>query len=190
MKFRSLLPWRATAGRNLVRERKAASGFMSLTAEGKANWTGRSYAGLSREGFMRNPVAHRCVRLVSEATASVPLRLYDGDRERPDHPLLSLLRQPHGHMGGPDFFEAFYGHLLLSGNACGGNPATTRPCREKTLSPLIPVTSTGMRGDREEVSAGTSIIPAYRMPVRLFPVAERERQAQRLPRRGRPSQSR
>jgi phage portal protein BeeE len=97
MKFRSLLPWRATAGRNVVRERKAASGFMSLTAEGKANWTGRSYAGLSREGFMRNPVAHRCVRLVSEATASVPLLLSEGDRERPDHPLLSLLRQPHGH---------------------------------------------------------------------------------------------
>jgi HK97 family phage portal protein len=100
-----------------VPERKAAGGFLSLTSEGRASWTGRSYASLSREGFMRNPVAHRCVRMVSEAAACVPLLIYEQDRERPDHPLLHLLRQPNARMSGPDFFEALYGHLLLSGNA-------------------------------------------------------------------------
>ena len=39
-------------------------------AEGRAHWTGRSYAALAREGFMRNPVAHRAVRLISEAAAA------------------------------------------------------------------------------------------------------------------------
>lgn len=122
MNLRSLLPWGSAAGRTAVPdhqtlpERKAAT-FMSLTSEGRASWTGRSYASLSREGFMRNPVAHRCVRLVSEAAACVPLLIYEGDRERPDHPLLALLRQPNARMSGPDFFEALYGHLLLSGNA-------------------------------------------------------------------------
>jgi HK97 family phage portal protein len=123
MNLRSLLPWGNAAGRNpvparqAVTERKAAGGFMSLTSEGRASWTGRSYAALAREGFMRNPVAHRCVRMVSEAAATVPLLIYEQDRERPDHPLLHLLRQPNARMSGPDFFEALYGHLLLSGNA-------------------------------------------------------------------------
>ncbi|WP_283194979.1 phage portal protein [Rhizobium sp. AN80A] len=123
MKFRSLLPWGSPAGRKPVPERhdvperKAATGFVSLTSQGSASWTGRSYAALSREGFMRNPVAHRCVRMISEAAASVPLLIYEQDRERPDHPLLHLLRQPNARMSGPDFFEALYGHLLLSGNA-------------------------------------------------------------------------
>jgi HK97 family phage portal protein len=117
MNIRSFLPWGFTAGRNAVAEKKAASGFLSLAAQGQASWTGRSYAALSREGFMKNPVAHRCVRLVSEAAACVPFLIYEGERERPEHPAAELLRQPNGRMGGPDFFEALYGHLLLSGNA-------------------------------------------------------------------------
>jgi len=117
MRLRSLLPWGSTAGRAPVPEKKTAGGFMSLAVEGRASWTGRSYAALSREGFMKNPVAHRSVRLIAEAAASVPWLLYEGDRERPDHAILSLLSQPNGRMGGPDFFEALYGHLLLSGNA-------------------------------------------------------------------------
>jgi HK97 family phage portal protein len=116
MNIRSYLPWRRPAGRSAVPETKAA-GFLSLAAEGRASWTGRSYAALSREGFMKNPVAHRCVRLVAEAAACVPLLIYENGRERAGHPLAALMRQPNGRMGGPDFFEALYGHLLLSGNA-------------------------------------------------------------------------
>jgi phage portal protein BeeE len=75
MKLRSLMPWGSPAVRNPVPDRKAASSFVSLAADGRASWTGRSYAALAREGFMRNPVAHSCVRLVSETTASVPMLL-------------------------------------------------------------------------------------------------------------------
>ncbi|OWW02679.1 hypothetical protein ATY81_21700 [Rhizobium sp. R72] len=99
MKLRSLLPWGSAAGRRTVPEKKAAGVFMSLAAEGRASWTGRSYAALSCEGFMKNPVAHRSVRLVAEAATSVPWLLYEGDRERPDHAVLSLLGQPSGRMG-------------------------------------------------------------------------------------------
>lgn len=122
MKIPFRLPWRSPAERRRVPEgtlpeRKAAGGFVSLTADGQARWTGRSYAALAREGFMRNPVAHRCVRLVAEAAACVPWLIYEGDRELAGHPLAGLMRQPNARMGGPDFFEALYGHLLLSGNA-------------------------------------------------------------------------
>ncbi|WFR96226.1 phage portal protein [Rhizobium tumorigenes] len=117
MKLPFTLPWRSTAGRRAVAEHKASGSMMTLTSEGRAHWTGRSYAALAREGFMKNPVAHRSVRLVAEAAASVSWLLYEGDREVGEHPLLSLMRQPNGRMAGPDFFEALHGHLLLSGNA-------------------------------------------------------------------------
>jgi HK97 family phage portal protein len=55
--------------------------------------------------------------MVAETSASVSWLLYDGEEELADHPLLALLLKPSAHMGGPDFFEALYGHLMLAGNA-------------------------------------------------------------------------
>ncbi|MDI7861270.1 phage portal protein [Rhizobiaceae bacterium n13] len=117
MKIPFHLPWLGPAGRKPEPETKAAAGFVSLSCELRAHWSGRSYGALAREGFMRNPVAHRCVRMIAEAAASVPWLLYDGDREVGDHPMLGLLSRPNVRMRGPDFFETLYGHLLLSGNA-------------------------------------------------------------------------
>ncbi|PJI45592.1 MAG: phage portal protein [Rhizobium sp.] len=112
------LPWVFPAEQGTVSEAKAAAGGVSLVAgEGEARWTGRSYAALSREGFMKNPVAHRTVRLVAEAAAAIPWLAYRDAQELDGHPALSLIGQPNARMGGADFFEALYGHLLLSGNA-------------------------------------------------------------------------
>ena len=63
-------PW--TAGGNAVPEHKGAAGFVALHAAGEARWTRRDYAALAREGFMKNPVVHRAVRLISETAAAVP----------------------------------------------------------------------------------------------------------------------
>jgi len=43
--------------------------LFALHGAGRASWTPRNYAALSREGFERNAVAYRCVRLVAEAAA-------------------------------------------------------------------------------------------------------------------------
>ena len=115
-------PWRrAPASRSggAKTEAKAtgSAGFVALHADGAARWTTRSYAGIAREGFMRNPVAHRCVRLVSEAASSVPWLLYEGTRELDRHPLLDLLGRPNPRITGASFIESLCGHLLLSGNA-------------------------------------------------------------------------
>lgn len=112
------LPWVFPAEQGAVSDAKAAAGGVSLVAgEGEARWTGRSYAALSREGFMKNPVAHRTVRLVAEAAAAIPWLAYRDAQEIDGHPALELIGQPNARMGGADFFEALYGHLLLSGNA-------------------------------------------------------------------------
>ncbi|MDQ0454291.1 phage portal protein [Rhizobium paknamense] len=102
-------------------EAKAAGrrgGTLAVLMEAVAGrGAGRSYAGLSRGGFMGNPVAHRAVRLVAEAAAGVPWVLFEGRREMEAHPALALLARPNARATGVDFLEALYGHLALSGNA-------------------------------------------------------------------------
>ncbi|MDJ1159036.1 phage portal protein [Chelatococcus sp. SYSU_G07232] len=90
---------------------------MALYAAGRPVWTPRDYAALAREGLKRNAVVHRCVRLVAEAAAFLPLLLYEGARERDEHPLLALLARPNLRETGAVLLEAVYGHLLVAGNA-------------------------------------------------------------------------
>ncbi len=66
---------------------------------------------------MKNPVAHRSVRMIAEAAASVPWLLQSGGQAVESHPALDLLVNPGQRQTGVDFFETLYGHLVLSGNA-------------------------------------------------------------------------
>jgi HK97 family phage portal protein len=112
-------PWSRPAAVPRAPERKDAGGFgfVALHAAGEARWSRRDYAGLAREGFMRNPIAHRSVRLIAEAAAAVPWLAFDGEAELATHPLLDLLARPNQRQAGSIFLEALYGHLLISGNA-------------------------------------------------------------------------
>ena len=58
---------RLLGGRVAVAERKAAQTLVSWTDLGDPSWTRRSFAALAQEGFARNPVVHRCVRLIAES---------------------------------------------------------------------------------------------------------------------------
>ena len=103
-----------------VPEAKAAPpplGGMAVYVTGRPVWTSRDYGALAREGFQRNAVVHRCVRLVAEAAAAVPLTLLREGGELASHPILSLLERPNGRDSGTRLLEAVYGHLLVSGNA-------------------------------------------------------------------------
>ena len=55
------------------REAKSAPPLVALTDPGGPNWGGRDSGALTRDGYLRNAVAYRCVRMVAEAAASVPL---------------------------------------------------------------------------------------------------------------------
>ena len=92
-------------------------GLIALHGLGNTPDAAVGYAGLSRTGYMRNPVAHRCVRLVAEAAASVPLMLTEEGAEHDVHPLLDLLARPNPRQPGASLLEAIYGHLLLAGDA-------------------------------------------------------------------------
>jgi HK97 family phage portal protein len=91
--------------------------LVALTTAGRPQWTPRDYECLAREGFAKNPVAYRCIRMIAEAAASAPLVVFHEGRRAADHPLQRLLDRPNPEQGGPDLMEAFFGSLQTAGNA-------------------------------------------------------------------------
>jgi len=90
---------------------------LALERGGRARWTPRDYAALSREGYLGNAIVHRAVRLVAENVASCSFLVFEGAQEREAHPLGLLLARPNPRQDGAALLEALVSHLLLAGNA-------------------------------------------------------------------------
>jgi HK97 family phage portal protein len=110
--------------------------LIQLESGGRARWTPRDYAALAREGYGRNAIVHRAVRLVAESIGGLTFLLYEGDAEHAQHPLLDLLARPNPRQDGASFLEAVTAHLLLAGNAY--IEAVTLDARVRELYALRP----------------------------------------------------
>ena len=84
---------------------------------GQPVWNPRDTRTLAKEGYARNAVVHRCVRLIAGAAASVPWIAHENDAELDTHPLLELLHRPDPRTDIARFVEAVVGHLLIAGNS-------------------------------------------------------------------------
>ena len=91
--------------------------LIALEHGGRPRWTPRDYSTLAREGYARNAIVYRAVRMIAESIGSLYFVLYDGAVERDTHPLLHLVRRPNPRQDGAAFLEAVASHLLLAGNA-------------------------------------------------------------------------
>jgi len=95
----------------------ATGPLVAMHLTGAPVWTPRDYAAFARDGFAKNAVVYRSVRMIAEAAASVPIQLFEYGHDLSDHPLLALLKRPNLEECGPDLMEDWYGYLLISGNA-------------------------------------------------------------------------
>jgi HK97 family phage portal protein len=93
------------------------AGLVTFNGPSEPIWSPRDYATFAREGFAQNAIVYRSVRMISEAAASIPLMLFEGDSEHYEHPFLELMAQPCPDATGTDILECFFGHLLVAGNA-------------------------------------------------------------------------
>ena len=94
----------------------AAAPVVAFQGAGRVAWSARDSSTLTRVGFLGNPVAFRCVKIVAEAAAAVPVVVQDADRRFDVHPVIDLLAAPNPGQGGSALMECFYGHLLLTGD--------------------------------------------------------------------------
>ena len=114
---------------------------------------GRSTSGKSVNEMtaMQTTAVYACVRILSEAIASLPIHVYrykDGGKERVcDHPLYTLLHdEPNPEMTSFVFRETLMTHLLLWGNAYA---QIIRDGRGQVIA-LYPLMPDRMRVDRDE----------------------------------------
>ncbi|WP_069299634.1 phage portal protein [Neptunicoccus sediminis] len=123
---------RSASQRDVPEEKASAAGpVIAFHGAGRPAWSARDVASLTRSGFLSNPVGFRCVKMIAEAAAAVPLVVSGPERRFDVHPLVDLLARPNGLQGGADLLESFYGQFLLSGDGyleaagsgAGGGPA-------------------------------------------------------------------
>ena len=124
-------------------------------------FTPRQYDRLADEGYQKNVIAYRCIRLISQNAAAVPWVLYKGKGAEKirleDHPLLTLLQRPNPMQGGAELFEAIFGFFLIAGNSY-----------LETVGPEngLPLELWTLRPDRIRVVPGAQGIPvSYRYAV-------------------------
>lgn len=139
-------------------ERKASQTaplMIQFGSAGNPRFTPRQYDRLAEEGYQKNVVVYRCVRLIAQNAASVPwilTRNRGAHKEKlHEHPLISLLTRPNPMQGGVEFFETLFGFFLISGNAYleGVGAKGEQPGELWTLRP-----------DRMRIIPGTSGVPA------------------------------
>jgi len=95
------------------KEEKASDMGASLVALAQLaspRWGARSSAALIRDGYLANAVAYRCVRMIAEAAASIPLETENSE-------LAALLAAPSPDLDGHCLLEQLHANLQISGNA-------------------------------------------------------------------------
>jgi HK97 family phage portal protein len=91
--------------------------IIALESGGRARWSPRDDAALTRAGVCRHAIVYSAVRLVAESIGSLSFVLYEDAREHDVHPLLDLLARPNPRQDGAAFLDSVTTHLLLAGNA-------------------------------------------------------------------------
>ncbi|WP_420567566.1 phage portal protein [Thalassovita sp.] len=113
----------------------ATGPVVAFQGAGRVAWSPRDTVSLTRTGFAGNPVGFRCVKMISEAAASLPLILQDRRQRYDVHPVMDLVQRPNPAQGRGELFEALIAQLLLTGNgyveAVGGEDGA--PCELHVL---------------------------------------------------------
>ena len=108
--------WKTAVAEVPERKSSAAAPVIAFGAGARTVWGARDGVSVVRAGYTGNPVGFRAVRLIAEATGSIPL-LVQGDVPNYDvHPVLDLLRRPNPVQGQVELIEALVSQVLLSGN--------------------------------------------------------------------------
>lgn len=135
------------------REEKASAAGAVISAwhVGQPVWSNRDFASFADEAFIRNAVAHRCIKLIAGKGASARWLLHDRrGKEIEQHPLLDLLSRPNPVNAGNALFEAIYAYLLLAGNSYLESVGPTRGAPRELWT---------LRPDRMRVIPGSVGIP-------------------------------
>lgn len=115
-------PWQSS-------ETRSSSSLVALANLPAGQWGRMDASALMREGYAGNAIAYRCVRMIAEAAASIPLTCNDDDAS-------ALLATPSPDEAGRVLLERLYGDLQITGNAWAEAVTLTGDTQPKGLFAL------------------------------------------------------
>ena len=122
-----------------------------------------SFKDYATEGYQQNAIVYRCVNEIAQGAAAIPFKVFQGDVELEQHPLVSLLKRPNPMQAGNEYFQALYSFMLLSGNSYALSSSVNSVPTELHL----------LRPDRIEIEPGETSIPkAYKYKLNGTVVAK------------------
>jgi len=109
--------WMDRVGRALLGRKDSAVGPMiAMRRVGQPVWSSRNYRAFAKEGYTKNVIAYRCIRMIAESAAAVKLLAYEGDAELSEHPFLKVLSRPNPWQSGPELVDALISYFKLAGD--------------------------------------------------------------------------
>jgi len=113
---------------------KASQARMAMSVQklGQPVTTEANYAGFSKEGYQKNVVVYRCVKLLSTAAAGIRWEVYRRGQEVTNGPVWNLLQSPNPLQGWSAYFESVVAYYLIAGNTYieGAGPTPNAPPSE------------------------------------------------------------
>lgn len=89
-------------------------------SRGAPRWMGEHHDVYAKEGFSKNAVVKRCIEMISQGVAAIPLELFkkstNEEIEDPNHPLLKLMNQPNPFQDKLAFLEELISFFYIDGN--------------------------------------------------------------------------
>tara|TARA_Y100001972_G_C7667591_1_gene338105 strand:- start:4290 stop:6824 length:2535 start_codon:yes stop_codon:yes gene_type:complete len=76
-----------------------------------------NYDSYATEGYSENAIVFRCINEIADGASAIPFKVFQGENELEQHPLISLLNRPNPMQAGVEYFKALYSYLLISGNS-------------------------------------------------------------------------
>jgi len=144
-------------------QEKIAENYNSyIYTSGTPIWSDKNYNNFANEAYRKNVIAHRAMRMVAQAAASIPFTLYkyfeDEKHLLERHPILDMLSNPNPTQGSKEFMESIYIYKQLSGDAyilMSGMDENNKAAELYSLRP-----------DRITIIAGDNLLPSgYRYSV-------------------------
>ena len=69
------------------------------------------YKDYAKEGYQENAIVYRCVNEIANGAAAIPMKVFQGDIELDNHPLITLLKRPNPTQAGIEYFQSLYSYL-------------------------------------------------------------------------------
>lgn len=91
--------------------------FTQIQGLPPVQWSPQTAEALTTDGYQKCVIVARCVQVIAQGTASIPIKLSVNGKEQEKHAVLDLLNNPNPRQGHSTFIEEAVSFLKITGNS-------------------------------------------------------------------------